>query len=342
SNGFFADKAGKSEQPRRSRSDEGNAFGLQSSTKPLDLPSKQEDRIIKDSLITMQKQTYKDLNRVTPSIWHKSHIVDIADTFTELILLQSTRKDKREQVKEKEKEYTDGEYTNEEYTSDEEQQIEQEQVKSTSIVQAGKPASLTEVLGLIKSTDACKVLITGKGGMGKTTLLKYIAYQWATDDKHVFADKLLFLMNIREIKECVKFLDIIMEKIDSNAIIKKNDLNGPDSVEKFLVKHDKEVVIFLDGYDELETNTKDPLDLFKGSELQKSTVVITSRPDNTYDLINCCDVHIEVKGFSPRNIKKYIQKHFHSIGATKYGESLIKEFKLDSEYLNCAHLHCYC
>ncbi|XP_033127021.1 uncharacterized protein LOC117124800 [Anneissia japonica] len=298
----------------RQKKYESNEFGLQSPAKPLDLPSK-EDIIIKDSLMKTQQQIYRDLKRMTPSIWHKNHVVDIAETFTELILHQSTRKGNRE-PKDKEKE---------------EEQIEQEQVKSTCIMKAGKPASLTEVLDLIKSTDACKVLITGKGGMGKTTLLKYIAYQWATDDEHVFADKLLFLMNIREIKACVKFLDMIMKKIDSNGIIIKNNLND-NSVENFLVKHDNEIVILLDGYDELERDAKDPLDLFKRTELQKSTVVITSRPDNTADLVKCCDVHIEVKGFSPGNIKKYIHKYFKSIGASEVGELLIKEFRLNSEY----------
>ncbi|XP_033115549.1 uncharacterized protein LOC117115735 [Anneissia japonica] len=275
------DKAGKSEQPRRSRSD--------------------EDKIIKDALTTRQKEKYRNENQMTPAVWHHHHEINIAEVFTELNLLQSRKIDRKAPD------------------------------KSTWKKKEGKPTSLKDALDVIKSQDSCKILITGKGGMGKTTLLKYIANQWATDDKHVFADKLLFMMNIREIKACVKFLDIIMEKIDSNGIIIKNDLND-NSVKKFLVKHDNEIVILLDGYDELERDAKDPLDLFKGSELQKSTVVITSRPDNTADLVKCCDVHIEVKGFSPGNIKKYIHKHFESIGATEVGELLIKEFSLDSEY----------
>ncbi|XP_033121423.1 uncharacterized protein LOC117120519 [Anneissia japonica] len=166
--------------------------------------------------------------------------------------------------------------------------------------------------------------------MGKTTLLKYIAHQWATDDEHVFADKLLFLINIREIKTSKTFLDIILNKIDCKAIILKNNLSSY-SVERFLVIHDDKIVFLLDGYDELERNSKDPIDLFNRSEFQKSMVVITSRPDNTADLVECCDVHIEVKGFSPSNIKKYIQNYFHSISEIKIGDSLIKEFGLDSE-----------
>ncbi|XP_033115703.1 uncharacterized protein LOC117115926, partial [Anneissia japonica] len=274
------DNSGQSEQPRSSWSD--------------------EDIIIKNSLMKMQKELYRDENRMTPAIWHKNHKVDIAQVFTELKLLQSKKEDKGKED------------------------------KSTCTKREGRPTSLTEALDVIRSTDSCKVLITGKGGMGKTILLKYIAHQWATDGEHVFADKLLFLINIREIKASKTFLDIILNKIDCKAIILKNNLSSY-SVERFLVTHDDKIVFLLDGYDELEKNSKDPIDLFKKSEFQKSTVVITSRPDNTADLLEYCDVHIEVKGFSPSNIKKYIQNYFHSISEIEIGDSLIKEFGLDSE-----------
>ncbi|XP_033100638.1 uncharacterized protein LOC117104090 [Anneissia japonica] len=275
------DKSEQSVQPQRSRAD--------------------EDIIIKDSLMTRQKELYQNENRMTPAIWHKGHKVDIAKVFTELKLLQSKKEDKGKED------------------------------KSTCTKKEGRPTSLTKALDVIKSTDSCKVLITGKGGMGKTTLLKYIAHQWATDDEYVFADKLLFLINIREIKASKTFLDIILNKIDCKAIILKNNLSSY-SVERFLVTHDDKIVFLLDGYDELERNSKDPIDLFKKSEFQKSTVVITSRPDNTADLLEYCDVRIEVKGFSPSNIKKYIQNYFHSIREIEIGDSLIKEFGLDSEH----------
>ncbi|XP_033098910.1 protein NLRC5-like, partial [Anneissia japonica] len=253
--------------------------------------------------MTRQKEVYQNVNKITPAIWHKSHEVDIADVFTELSLLQSKKEDKGKQD------------------------------KSTCTKKEGRPTSLTEALEVIKSTDSCKVLITGEGGMGKTTLLKYIAHQWATDDEHVFADKLLFLINIREIKESKSFLEIIMNEINSKEIIDGNDLSCDsfNPVERFLVKHDNEIIFLLDGYDELGRNAKDPIDLFKKRELRKSMVVITSRPDNTADLIKYCDVHIEVKGFSQSNIKKYIQNYFRSISEIEVGNSLIKEFGLDSE-----------
>ncbi|XP_033111380.1 uncharacterized protein LOC117112413 [Anneissia japonica] len=238
---------------------------------------------------------------MTPAIWHKHHEVDIAEVFTELVLLKSTRKYKKAKA------------------------------ISTRTIKEGEVTSLTEIVDVINSTDSCKVLITGKGGMGKTTLLRYIVHKWATNtDLHnYFADKLLFMINIKDVKASASFFDKIMEQIDTKELIHTNDLLC-GSVEKFLFTHANKIVILLDGYDELEKDANDPINLFKGLQLQQSTVVITSRPENIAHMVRSCDVHIEVKGFSPKSIKNYIYSHFHVINKNEVGKLLIKEFRLDS------------
>ncbi|XP_033103349.1 uncharacterized protein LOC117106113 isoform X2 [Anneissia japonica] len=281
----------------------GDEVGSQVSARQnLDCPSKQ-DLIIKEFLTRKLKQLYQDVNQMTPAIWHRHHRVDIAEVFTQLILLESNRKDKEEP----------------------------DEFKSTCIRKEGRPTSLTEVLGIIKSKDSCKVLITGGGGMGKTTLLKYITYKWATDKLHAFAGKLLFLISVGDIKTSTDMLELILKNIVTNELILQHNL-PTNSVERFLINNADDIVILLDGYDELHRDAKDPVYLFKGCELEKSTVVITSRPDYTIDLIKCCTVHIEVKGFSRRNIKKYIHDHFHSINKCELGELLMKEFNLVSQH----------
>ncbi|XP_033121740.1 uncharacterized protein LOC117120766 [Anneissia japonica] len=269
----------------------------------LKKPKLDQDLIIRKFVITWLKQWYRDVNLMTPSIWNEQYKLDIAEVFTELILLQPER------------------------------QSEGAQTKSTTVNKESRLISLTELLGIIETRDPCKVLITGKGGMGKTTLLRYIAHKWATDDEptcNVFADKLLFLINIRSIGGSAHFLDLIMKQICTKEFILTKKFPS-DSVETFLVRNAGEIVILLDGYDELEKDSKDPIILFKGLELEKSTVVLTSRPENTADLVKCCDVHIKVNGFSPENIKKYLQNHFQSINKSELGESLITEFRLDED-----------
>ncbi|XP_033113016.1 NACHT, LRR and PYD domains-containing protein 12-like [Anneissia japonica] len=252
------------------------------------------DKIIKDYLTRQQKKWYQDVNRMTPAIWHKHYKVDIAEIFTEL----SLRKSKN---------------------------------NSSCTREKGEPTSLTEVLNIIESEGSCKVLITGKAGMGKTTLLKYITYKWATGDVHnAFAGKLLFLIKIGDIKAGADIVEIIMKNVNTNELLIKNNL-PIKAVERFLYNHGDDIVILLDGYDELQSDAKDLINLFKGVELEKSTVVITSRPDNTENLVECCTLHIQVNGFSSRNIKEYINKYFCSTKKYELGKSLLKEFSFHLE-----------
>ncbi|XP_033099371.1 uncharacterized protein LOC117103017 [Anneissia japonica] len=277
--------------------------GVQHVASPSSRQSQEQLKVIKDQLTARQKKVYQDVNRMTPATWNKKYDIDINQVFTNLILLKSKRENKEKQSR--------GTTTD---TSE----------------PAPEPTTLTEVLSIMKSTDSCKTLITGKGGMGKTTLLRYIAYNWATDVDNTFDGKILFLINIRDIKESANFLDVIMRQIHyAKEIILENNLPN-DSVERFLVIHANEIVILLDGYDELERNAKDPVNLFKGLELGKSTVLLTSRPENIDDLIKNCDVQFEVNGFSKINIREYIYKYFASINKIELGKSLNQELGLIS------------
>ncbi|XP_033116219.1 uncharacterized protein LOC117116307 [Anneissia japonica] len=52
----------------------------------------------------------------------------------------------------------------------------------------GKLVTLQELLDVIKSTPACRTLIEGEGGIGKSTLLRYLAYNWANESDKTFEE----------------------------------------------------------------------------------------------------------------------------------------------------------
>ncbi|XP_071961174.1 uncharacterized protein [Antedon mediterranea] len=55
-----------------------------------------------------------------------------------------------------------------------------ELLKQTESNQGSKATTIKEVVDVIKSTPGCKALIDGEGGIGKTTILRHLSYNWAT------------------------------------------------------------------------------------------------------------------------------------------------------------------
>ncbi|XP_033124265.1 uncharacterized protein LOC117122688 isoform X2 [Anneissia japonica] len=191
-----------------------------------------------------------------------------------------------------------------------------------------KDTTLQELISLIQSQRACKVFVEGKGGMGKSTLLKHLAYHWANKIDDPFPEKIVFLVNLRDLKKDEDVVDVIIRQINKKDFDRKTKLDTGLIVD-FLMERDDEIVLLLDGYDELEKSAQDPVSLFERKELENSQVILTSRPENVHMIVKKCDVHVRVEGFSPGKIKFYIRKHFKYIKMPELGESLITELHLD-------------
>ncbi|XP_071955348.1 uncharacterized protein [Antedon mediterranea] len=87
-----------------------------------------------------------------------------------------------------------------------------------------KPTTLREVLPIIKDIPGCKVLIDGEGGIGKTTLLRHMALNAATDESFdVFKGFFIMSSNLDDLnmQDCDISGDII-----NDMIIKCFDTEG--------------------------------------------------------------------------------------------------------------------
>ncbi|XP_033113371.1 uncharacterized protein LOC117113941, partial [Anneissia japonica] len=188
-----------------------------------------------------------------------------------------------------------------------------------------KQTTLDDVLGIIK-TPSCKVLIDGEGGIGKTTLLRYLAYKWSTESDETFKGKLVFPVNIRDMEEGEDILDVIVKQMNlENFNLKTNLPNNPNLIKRFIRKHDDEIVLLLDGLDELRVRNESPISLFRKEELENSTVILTTRSENIDEYIKESSVHLKVKGFNEHNINIYIKKYFDYVEEPALGDSLIRE-----------------
>ncbi|XP_033099069.1 uncharacterized protein LOC117102770 [Anneissia japonica] len=202
-----------------------------------------------------------------------------------------------------------------------------------------KPITLKEVLNIIKSSPTCKVLIEGEGGIGKSTLLRYIAHKWATDESdETFKGKILFLVNISSIDKGETILDGILKQIDLEDFhLETNLCQDPVLIKRFIRNQDNDIVLLLDGLDELKEGSTSPISLFKRQKLPKCKVLLTSRSDKKiYEFVKESSIHVKVKGFSEENITNYITKHFEYFEKPAFGDSLVEELKLYSGF-KCKH-----
>ena len=139
------------------------------------------------------------------------------------------------------------------------------------------------------------ILIDGAPGMGKTTLCKEIAYQWAKgellkDTNIVF---LLFLrdpavQNMHDLNDFIQYFFKIKRPSDLDIDLIKQ------CVEILKKRDNSDITILLDGYDELSDKSNDLLikGIIKGEVLPQCRIVVTSRP--IVSLHKLADVRVEV------------------------------------------------
>ncbi|XP_033111168.1 baculoviral IAP repeat-containing protein 1e-like [Anneissia japonica] len=260
-----------------------------------------EDSVIREYFLEEQKQSLKEKNYYCPPTYIDDTI-DIDDLFTDLELVKREGRGKR--------------------------------VDAVS-------ASLEEILNLISSKDSCKVLIEGEGGMGKTTLLRYISYRWANKKDNTFLREIVFLINIRDIKPNEDVINVISRiHVENFNRRKKMEITSAE-LGSFITNHDNEIVLLLDGLDELNSEATRPINLFENKNFSK--VLLTSRPGNISDFANKCNVYVKVLGFNSNSIKQFIDNFF--IRDPDSGKSLRKylyKYEKDDDDDNYSQLYDLC
>ena len=153
------------------------------------------------------------------------------------------------------------------------------------------------------------ILIEGAPGGGKSILALHICHRWAQGDVICSLGRfdLVILAYLRDqvVQNATTLADILPARNFELSQIVASQIQSCDG---------RNVLLVFDGWDEfpyhLQTNSlvstiiRQPHKLF----LHQTTVLITSRPVSSGNLLHLADRRVEILGFTQRQIREYIKK----------------------------------
>ena len=200
---------------------------------------------------------------------------------------------------------------------------------------------ISDIFTKIKTKDGFKqpelILIEGAPGIGKTTLAKEIVFRWATGDM-LKDKKLVILVLLRDPKaQRISTLDDFVTFLCSDT-----DETNPIVKNYIKTTKGKDLVIILDGYDEMPENLISNQDSFFKNLINQNidhllhcVVVIISRHTESARLNDVVDRRVEILGFTDRNRKEYIAK---ALNGDKDKIEYLQEYLDKNPAINA---HCY-
>ncbi|XP_033095450.1 uncharacterized protein LOC117100015 [Anneissia japonica] len=173
-----------------------------------------------------------------------------------------------------------------------------------------------------------RVLGYGRAGIGKSTLINKIAYDWAKGNKDspITRFKLVIAFSMQKISPD----EDIVEAMFKYGILTEEYTVYKALLNRFMRQHADQVAVLLDACDEYKPRSIESpdngeiLNLLENKHLRSSFVVVTSRPWRVDEFKNHRGtyLHCELQGFSKENVKCYVQKFF--LRDVDRGKSLIR------------------
>ena len=169
---------------------------------------------------------------------------------------------------------------------------------------------VAEILAPLETSDDPQfILIEGAPGIGKSLLLKHIAYRWGIQEI-LQKFKLVLLVCLRDpAVQKMSFIDDLLKlfcKRDKDAI------EAVSVCRKYFVNNNGEdLALLFDGYDEYpERLRKDSLiaDILKRKVLPRCGLIVSSRPHASVSLRQKATVRVDILGFTEAEREHYIKE----------------------------------
>ena len=169
---------------------------------------------------------------------------------------------------------------------------------------------VAEILAPLETSDDPQfILIEGAPGIGKSLLLKHIAYRWGIQEI-LQKFKLVLLVCLRD--PAVQQMSLIDDLLQSFCRRDRRASETASACSDYLSENNGEdLALLFDGYDEYpERLRKDNLiaDVLKRKVLPRCGLIVSSRPHASVNLRQKATVRVDILGFAEAEREHYIKE----------------------------------
>ncbi|XP_072037368.1 NACHT, LRR and PYD domains-containing protein 12-like [Amphiura filiformis] len=152
-----------------------------------------------------------------------------------------------------------------------------------------------------------RILVRGKPGIGKSTTISKLAYDWAYNkqDSPMLKFELLFVITVNEIDTDTDLIGVIQDQLLPKV--------SRQNLEELIQSNANSVAILFDGYDEATIHfdrCKDIKNVLCSKWLAGACVIVTTRPNlvGKFSQVYGPYLQVEIIGFSEKAREKYVNK----------------------------------